>query len=456
MAFGDPDASTPAFVKANSATKAVTTASFTPPVGARLVACVVHDTAGGNLTNTSQVTDSQGLTWTRVATHSKQDDGTGANNGHIAVSIATVTTSVAMTVTTTGTNTNNPAGLYLLVVTGVDTTTPIDVVAEGHNTNALVSQAITIATNGARGYLVASDWNLAANMTAGSGQTAVVSDGIGAPDMRFYVGRQNAVAAPGTETESTGSPSTGNQNNWIAFALRPAAGGGSPSGDASLAVTASFGTTGTSDKPVASSLALTASVSVSAVKDVPVAASVAVVASVATTAVPSRIGATSLAITAGVSTSATSAKPVDASLSITATVATSAAVGILATLTVTATVATSATPTRVASTSRAITATIATTATLAQAAAASVSVAVAIATSIVDSRTTTAGLALTVALVASATVGGAAPDIVGGSIRDGTVAATVRASHIAGAVRAADVATSPIGATTRGGVIHGV
>lgn len=417
MAFGDADASTPAYVKANAVSKAVTTASFTPPVGAWLVACVVHDTAGGNLTNTSATTDSQGLTWTRVATRSKGDDGAGANNGHIAVSIAKVTTSVAMTVTTTGTNTNNPAGLYVRVITGADAVTLMDATpTEGSNTNAVISQAITVATNGARVMMVACDWNLAANMTAGSGQTAVVSDGIGAPDMRWAVIVQNAVSAPGAVTMSTASPPTGNTNNYIVIALRPATGGGSPSGDASLAVTASFGTSATSDKPVASSLALTASVSVSATKDVPVAASVAVTASVATTAARDAIAAASLAVTA--------------------TVAATGAVGILATLAVTVTRSTSATPTRVAATS--------------------VSVAAAVATSIVDSRTTTAGLALTVALVASASVNGTAPPVVGGTIVAGDVATTVRALHIAAAVRAVDVAASPIGVTEEAGVIHGL
>jgi hypothetical protein len=225
VAFGDADASTPAFVKANAVSKAATTASFTPPSGAWLVAFAVHDTAGGNLTNTSLVTDSQGLSWSRPVVHSKQDDGSGANNGHIAVSIAKVTSSVAMTVTTTGTNTNNPAGLYVRVITSADPVTLMDATpTEGHNTNAVISLAITVATNGARVFLIACDWNLAANMTAGTGQTAIVSDGIGSPDLRFYVGVQNAVSAPGAVTMSTASPSSGNTNNYAVIALRPASG----------------------------------------------------------------------------------------------------------------------------------------------------------------------------------------------------------------------------------------
>jgi len=233
MAFGDQDASGPVFVKANVAGKNVTTGSFTPPSGALLIAFAWHDTAGGNLTNTSVVTDSLGLTWTRRATRSKQDDGAGAANGHIAISTA-VATGAAMTVTTTGTNTGNPAGLYVRVIPGADTTTPMDATpVEGTTNAAVVSTSIVTATDGARCFLQVIDWNVAAAMTAGTGQTSVVSDAIGASDDRVYLGVTNAVTSPaGSTALSTGSPSTGNTNNWIGIAVRPAAGGGSVSGTA--------------------------------------------------------------------------------------------------------------------------------------------------------------------------------------------------------------------------------
>src|SRR6187455_2246179 len=245
MAFGDQDASGPVFVKANVAGKNVTTGSFTPPSGALLIAFAWHDTAGGNLTNTSVVTDSLGLTWTRRATRSKQDDGAGAANGHIAISTA-VATGAAMTVTTTGTNTGNPAGLYVRVIPGADTTTPMDATpVEGTTNAAVVSTSIVTATDGARCFPQVIDWNVAAAMTAGTGQTSVVSDAIGASDDRVYLGVTNAVTSPaGSTALSTGSPSTGNTNNWIGIAVRPAAGGGGVSGTAAgalgvLAATAS-------------------------------------------------------------------------------------------------------------------------------------------------------------------------------------------------------------------------
>lgn len=254
MAFGDPAASTPAFVKANAGGRSVTTASFTPASGDLLVAFAWHDTAGGNLTNTSQVTSSDGVDtttggvvtggatpgWTRRATRSKQDDGTGAANGHIAISTA-VATGVSMTVTTTGTNTGNPTGLYCLVIpAGTYDPAIIDITpGESTTTNAVASVTVTTVTDGARVWLIVIDWNLGAAMTAGAGMTALISDTIGGPDDRIWLGVSTAVVSPaGSFTAATGSPSTGNTNNAIALALRPAAGGGPTDHAAAAALSA--------------------------------------------------------------------------------------------------------------------------------------------------------------------------------------------------------------------------
>lgn len=219
------DSSTPAFASVNSGA-AATTASFTPPAGAVLVAVAYHDTTSGNTTNTSLVTDSQGLTWTIQATRNRAD--VGGQNAHVQVSTAVVASSASMTVTSTGTNTLGPAGLYVLVLTGADTSTPFDDIDEGSNTAGAVSIALTTITDGARGFLAVTDWNVAAAMTAGTDQTAIVSSGIGpGPDVRVFLGRQNAVTSPaGSVTMSTASPTSGNTNNYIAFAVKPSTGGG--------------------------------------------------------------------------------------------------------------------------------------------------------------------------------------------------------------------------------------
>ncbi len=218
------DSSTPAFASSNTGST-VTTASFTPPTGAVLVAVAFHDTASGNTTNTSVVTGG-GLTWTIRATRNRAD--AGGQNGHVQVSTAVVASSASMTVTTTGTNCLGPVGVYVFVMTGADTTTPFDDLDEASNTSGVVSIGMVTVTDQAWGFLAVTDWNVAAAMTAGTSQTAVLSTGIGAgPDVRIFIGRQNAVTSPaGAVTMSTGSPSTGNTNNAIAWAVKPAAGGG--------------------------------------------------------------------------------------------------------------------------------------------------------------------------------------------------------------------------------------
>jgi hypothetical protein len=299
MAFGDADASTPAPVKASVAGKSVTTASFTPPAGAVLYAHAFHDTAGGNLTSTSQITDSLGLTWTLHEVASKADDGTGYNDGHQALWTATAT-GVAMTVTTTGTNTNNPAGLYVRVVVGADTTTPVDTHQDGTSDNAIVSQGLTTVTDGARGVVMATDWNLAANMTAGANQTAVWADGIGAPDMRVYVGIQNAVPSPaGSVTMSTATPTTGNQNNWIAYAMRPAAGGATNLSPGNAAVSAAGNAATLSASPAAGNAAAAVAANAATLRGSLAATHGAVSAAANPAALTSSLGASSGAVAVG-------------------------------------------------------------------------------------------------------------------------------------------------------------
>lgn len=241
--FGDVDPSTPAIATANSG-NVVTTASFTPPAGAVLTAHAWHDTASGNTTNTSAITDSGGTAagWTIEVTRNRADSG--GQNGHVQVSTA-VATGTPMTVTTTGTNTAGSCSLYVTVDTGVDTTTRLDVKTEGSNTASAIAATLPASvTDNTRARLVASDWNVGANMTAGAGQTALISQGIGAgPDMRIYLGTRNALTTPiGTaESLSTAAPTSGNVVNWVAYALRPALApaGAAPAG---IAVPAASGT----------------------------------------------------------------------------------------------------------------------------------------------------------------------------------------------------------------------
>lgn len=221
------DSTTPAFVSASADT--VTTASFTPPSGSYIFAVAWHDTASGNTTNTSVITGG-GLTWTILRTRNKAD--AGGQNGHLQVSYAFVASSAAMTVTTTGTNTSGFCALRALVFTGVDTSTPVDVSDEGSNTSNVVSMTLTTVTDNAWAWIANIDWNAAAIPTANTGVTTDTGIRPGAPNFTSWVAFRTAVTSPaGSVTVSSTAPSTGNVNNFIAWALKPAAGSSStPSG----------------------------------------------------------------------------------------------------------------------------------------------------------------------------------------------------------------------------------
>jgi hypothetical protein len=223
------DSSTPALATANTGNVA-TTASFTPPSGAVLAAFAWHDTSGGNTTNSSAVTDSQSSTWSIGATRAKPDSG--AQNGHVQVSTAVPAASTATTVTTTGTSTGGSlaAGIYCAVLTGCDTTTPIDAIAEGSSASAVISQLLTTVTVDALVMLINSDWNVAAAPTPAAGETTIVGTGLGAgPDMRIWLVRLTALKNPaGAVTMASTAPTSGNTNNWVAVAFRPAGGGSTP------------------------------------------------------------------------------------------------------------------------------------------------------------------------------------------------------------------------------------
>lgn len=220
------DPATPALGTANSG-NAASTAPFTPPSGAVLAGFAWHDTAGGNVTNSSSVADTQSSVWTIQATRARPDSG--AQNGHVQVSTAAPAASTSTTATSTAINTGGSlaAGLYCAVLTGVDTVNPVDAVAEGSSASAVISQLLTTVTDGALIMLINSDWNVAATPTPAAGVTQIVGIGLGSgPDMRIWLVRQTVLQTPaGNVTVASTAPTIGNTNNWIAVAFKPAAAG---------------------------------------------------------------------------------------------------------------------------------------------------------------------------------------------------------------------------------------
>lgn len=217
------DASTPVRASATAALT-TTTASFTAPSGAVLVACVSSNTsAGGNPTLT--VTDSGGLTWTARVTR-LQSQGGGSTGGTSAIWTAVTATSAARTVTATASGTGTAVGISVkcYVVTGGDTTTPNGATASGASqVNNTTTTAYVSTVNNSRGFVAATDWN-----TLGAPTSTDTGDGAN------VTGDVSVLSAfKAADTATSGTSVTFNLDaagasipdwTWASLEIRPGAG----------------------------------------------------------------------------------------------------------------------------------------------------------------------------------------------------------------------------------------
>jgi hypothetical protein len=348
VAFGDADLSTPAFASVNTnwTSTGATSASFTPPAGSLVRIAVFADTSAAANPGNETVTDSiAGATgWTFQERRAKPDSGSQA--GCVALWTKFYAASPgAITVTVIGNATGGASGGFSTkVVAGC---TGVEALAEGSSTAAVVSLAVTTVSANVRCEVAATDWNVQPNMTAGASQTAVLASSVGSgPDTRVYVGVQNAVTAVGgtVVTMSTASPSSGNANNFIGWALIPSAGGATQDATASLTGTATVSPTAALDKPVTASLTGTATISPATALTKTPTASLTATTTVSPTAALTKPATASLTGTATVTPAMALTKAPDATLAGTATISPAAALDkpASATLTATATITASA------------------------------------------------------------------------------------------------------------------
>lgn len=224
------DASTPArWAGASASGTATTSASFTAPADALLVACVSWD--GGDAATHGNFTyafsDSGGLTWTLqvMRTHRETTDG-GASAIYTARTTSAVARTAATTLTwTVNTSNNIRRSVKLYVLTGVDVDgTPVDTVGAnnegGSGTNNLTTTSIT---PGADGLLLCSDtdWNALGAFQASSDLTQ---------DTAHYTGEISVCS--GYKVTTSGVGVTGNlnaaggsaaQHKWTQVTVRAAA-----------------------------------------------------------------------------------------------------------------------------------------------------------------------------------------------------------------------------------------
>ena len=198
------DASSPAAVTGGAT---ITTASFTPPSNAILLA------VGADYQNGSPgtITSSPSLTWTNIVT--------SASNDAARLSYAVVSSSASMTVTRSG---GNNSVLQVLVLTGADTSTPINA---SHNTafnGSAISDSVTTTADHAFA-LIAASCDPSLTVTPGTGVTTYLTSHYrSGTSSTLWIGYVLDETPAGGKT-LTGNASSGTAFDVVTVALKPAA-----------------------------------------------------------------------------------------------------------------------------------------------------------------------------------------------------------------------------------------
>lgn len=224
------DGSTPAKATAPTLT-AATTASFTPPNGALLVALVNYN--AHTLTADNRTVSGGGLTWTLQGRKSRDSGSTGGAGTDGGVEIWTaISAGASMTVTSSaGTaTTESQQMLKVLVFTGNEAS-PGGAVAAASNSSGLPSASVT--TTRANSWVIAdsTDWTQSGAGTAGTNQTIIDENDV-ATQYTGHVWRQNSTTpASGTSvTCNLTAPSAQNYNILVYEVREPAVATGDSAG----------------------------------------------------------------------------------------------------------------------------------------------------------------------------------------------------------------------------------
>lgn len=197
-----------------------TTASFTAPTDAILIASVVAMDYAGTASMSWTISDSGGLSWTLI---NDRDYPDASIPGAVAHYWAKTTSAVARTVSAQATaSAGNVADviLDLRVFTGADLSDPVGAVGEGSSsTNNITPSAFTSEQNDSFLVAVAGDWNNLGLPTSSDLTARAFSGGIGTAALSGY----KSIPTAGAQTfnfDAAGSSSP--LTNWCAFELKPA------------------------------------------------------------------------------------------------------------------------------------------------------------------------------------------------------------------------------------------
>ena len=192
----------------------VTTASFTAPAGALLVAVMKADANDGLITY--NYSDSGGLTWTE---HVKQQ---AAGSGSAAIATAVTTSAVARTVTVSRTGaTTGDLAIKVFIVTGQDAVDPIGQTAQGASAvNHIQPALFTSGADDAYVFVAATEWQDLGAPASGD----LEADNFNGATISFLTGYRylGAIGAKGItlNAASTGTPDW----DWAALEILPSTG----------------------------------------------------------------------------------------------------------------------------------------------------------------------------------------------------------------------------------------
>lgn len=218
------DASSPAIVY-TEASATVTTASFTPPSGSRMVAMLANNTGSGNTPVSPTIGDSIGsITWTQQEWQGRPE-GTTAD-GMTAIWTA-VGTGAAMTVATSHSDPATGSALKVMVFTDTDGGTPgVGAVVETSSVSASTTTAIslTATVTNSRAVMVYSDWSAQAAATAGANTTLTGGGSAAAGAITYAFALQSTNGGvSGASTTLNLSHGSANSRRWAAIEITPTA-----------------------------------------------------------------------------------------------------------------------------------------------------------------------------------------------------------------------------------------
>lgn len=232
------DASSPAIAVQSVGTVAtVVTGSFTPPAGSVLAIRYSANTIDPVDPGTPTITDSLGahLTYNQVEVGKRPDAPTA--DGQVASWTAVVpagTPSMTVTVTNGAGSGNRHAALLVLVLTGVDTTTPVGQHGKSSATTATTSIAAsyTATRTGSLGLLAVADWfDAGAESAGGTGNTLEGSADVASNYTYAFLRRTSPDGVAGAATTVTATMPSSTNIRWTWLELLPELGapmGGQP------------------------------------------------------------------------------------------------------------------------------------------------------------------------------------------------------------------------------------